>query len=39
MSDKTKHNYDESKIKTPSSLEHIWLRIGMDIGRIGNGSH
>ena len=39
MSEKTKHNYDESKIKTLSSLEHIRLRTGMYIGRIGNGSH
>src|SRR5436189_6249159 len=34
-----KHVYDESKIKTLSSLEHIRLRTGMYIGRIGNGSH
>lgn len=33
------HNYDESKIKTLSSLEHIKLRPGMYIGRLGNGSH
>ena len=39
MSDPKKHNYDESKIKTLSSLEHIRLRTGMYIGRIGNGSH
>src|SRR5215207_6655399 len=39
MSDLKKHNYDESKIKTLSSLEHIRLRTGMYIGRIGNGSH
>ncbi len=31
--------YDESKIKTLSSLEHIKLRPGMYIGRLGNGSH
>ena len=30
--------YDESKIKTLSSLEHIRLRTGMYIGRLGNGS-
>ncbi len=36
MSEKPKHNYDESKIKTLSSLEHIRLRTGMYIGRIGN---
>jgi DNA gyrase subunit B/topoisomerase-4 subunit B len=35
----TKHNYDESKVKTLSSIEHIRLRTGMYIGRIGNGSH
>ncbi|MHC1763874.1 MAG: DNA topoisomerase IV subunit B [Verrucomicrobiia bacterium] len=38
MSEK-KHTYDESKIKTLSSLEHIRLRTGMYIGRIGNGTH
>ena len=37
--DDKKHNYDESKIKTLSSLEHIRLRTGMYIGRIGDGSH
>ena len=31
--------YDESKIKTLSSLEHIRRRPGMYIGRLGNGSH
>jgi topoisomerase-4 subunit B len=31
------HNYDEKKIKTLSSLEHIRKRTGMYIGRIGNG--
>lgn len=39
MADKPKHHYDESKIKTLSSLEHIRLRTGMYIGRLGNGSH
>src|ERR1051326_8799140 len=39
MAEKNKHNYDESKIKTLSSLEHIRLRTGMYIGRIGNGNH
>jgi topoisomerase-4 subunit B len=29
--------YDESKIKTLSSLEHIRLRTGMYIGRLGHG--
>ena len=32
------HKYDESKIKTLSSLEHIRKRTGMYIGRIGDGS-
>ena len=31
--------YDESKVKTLSSIEHIRLRTGMYIGRIGDGSH
>lgn len=39
MAEKPKNTYDESKIKTLSSLEHIRLRTGMYIGRIGNGSH
>src|ERR1041385_7653162 len=39
MADAGKHVYDESKIKTLSSLEHIRLRTGMYIGRIGDGSH
>jgi DNA gyrase subunit B/topoisomerase-4 subunit B len=39
MAETTKHVYDESKIKTLSSLEHIRLRTGMYIGRIGNGSN
>lgn len=34
-----KHVYDESKIKTLSSLEHIRARTGMYIGRTGNGNH
>jgi len=33
------HNYDESKIKTLSSIEHIRARTGMYIGRTGSGSH
>lgn len=37
--DKKTHNYDESKIKTLSSLEHIRLRSGMYIGRLGDGSN
>ena len=36
---KSVENYDESKIKTLSSLEHIRKRPGMYIGRLGNGSH
>ena len=31
--------YNEDKIKTLSSLEHIRLRPGMYIGRLGSGSH
>ena len=31
--------YDESKITTLSSLEHIRLRTGMYIGRLGDGSN
>jgi topoisomerase-4 subunit B len=38
MAENKKHVYDESKIKTLSSLEHIRLRTGMYIGRIGDGS-
>ncbi len=33
------NRYDESNIKSLSSLEHIRLRPGMYIGRLGNGSH
>lgn len=39
MAGDKKHVYDESKIKTLSSLEHIRLRTGMYIGRVGDGSH
>jgi len=39
MADDKKHVYDESKIKTLSSIDHIRLRTGMYIGRIGDGSH
>ena len=39
MAEKPKQVYDESKIKTLSSLEHIRLRTGMYIGRIGTGAH
>jgi DNA gyrase/topoisomerase IV subunit B len=31
--------YDESKVKTLSSLEHIRLRPGMYVGRMGSGAH
>src|ERR1051326_5449047 len=39
MAEEKKHVYDGSKVKTLSSIEHIRLRTGMYIGRIGNGSH
>jgi len=39
MAKKTRHTYDESKVKTLSSLEHIRTRTGMYIGRKGDGSH
>ena len=39
MNRKTEVTYDESKIQTLSSLEHIRLRPGMYIGRLGSGSH
>jgi len=35
----SKSDYDESKVTTLSSLEHIRLRTGMYIGRIGNGTN
>ncbi len=38
MSDNKTPLYDESKIKTLDSLEHIRLRSGMYIGRLGSGS-
>ncbi len=38
MAKKPTSVYDESKIKTLSSLEHIRLRTGMYIGRLGDGS-
>lgn len=34
-----KQEYDESKVKTLSSLEHIRLRTGMYIGRLGDGGN
>ncbi len=36
---RTKREYDESAIQTLDALEHIRLRTGMYIGRIGDGSH
>ncbi|AFG38102.1 DNA topoisomerase IV subunit B [Spirochaeta africana] len=36
---KARRAYDESAIKTLSSLEHIRLRPGMYIGRLGDGSN
>ncbi|MBN2145567.1 MAG: type IIA DNA topoisomerase subunit B [Candidatus Aureabacteria bacterium] len=39
MADKKSHQYDESKIKTLSSLEHIRTRSSMYIGRLGDGSN
>jgi topoisomerase-4 subunit B len=38
MMTRKRHNYDEDKIKSLSSLEHIRKRTGMYIGRIGDGS-
>ena len=35
----SKSVYDESKIKTLSSLEHIRMRTGMYIGRLGDGTN
>ncbi len=39
MSPAATHVYDESKVKTLSSLEHIRTRPGMYIGRLGDGSN
>ena len=39
MSEEKLQVYDESKVKTLSSLEHIRMRPGMYIGRMGDGSH
>ena len=39
MAARKAHNYDESKVKTLSSLEHIRTRPGMYIGRLGDGTH
>lgn len=38
IKDMTK-KYDESAVKTLDALEHIRLRTGMYIGRLGDGSH
>ena len=38
MAKETTTTYDESNIKTLSSVEHIRLRTGMYIGRTGDGS-
>jgi len=38
MAKRRQHNYDEDKIKSLSSLEHIRKRTGMYIGRVGDGS-
>ena len=35
----SRNDYDESKIKTLSSLEHIRLRTGTYIGRLGTGTN
>ncbi len=39
MPESKPHHYDESKIQTLSSIEHIRKRTGMYIGRLGDGSH
>jgi topoisomerase-4 subunit B len=39
MAQAQSHNYTEASIKTLSSTEHIRLRPGMYIGRLGNGAH
>lgn len=39
MADNQSHAYTDDKIQTLSALEHIKLRPGMYIGRMGNGSH
>lgn len=36
---KKHNNYDESTIHTLDALEHIRLRPGMYVGRLGNGAH
>jgi len=39
MAEPKPHQYDESKIQTLSSIDHIRKRTGMYIGRLGDGSH
>ena len=39
MADKKTGKYDENAVKTLNALEHIRLRPGMYIGRIGNGKN
>ncbi|MCC6231251.1 MAG: ATP-binding protein [Verrucomicrobiales bacterium] len=39
MAEPKVHSYDESKIQTLSSIDHIRKRTGMYIGRLGDGSH
>jgi DNA gyrase subunit B/topoisomerase-4 subunit B len=39
MAEPKPHQYDESKIQTLSSIEHIRKRTGMYIGRLGDGSN
>ncbi|MBX3744578.1 MAG: ATP-binding protein [Verrucomicrobiae bacterium] len=39
MSSSKSHQYDEGKIQTLSSIEHIRKRTGMYIGRLGDGTH
>ncbi|MGL4854657.1 MAG: DNA topoisomerase IV subunit B [Lentisphaeria bacterium] len=39
MAEQNVHAYTDDKIQTLSALEHIKLRPGMYIGRMGNGSH
>jgi hypothetical protein len=34
MADDKKHTYDESKVKTLSSIEHIRLRTGWRCGKL-----
>ena len=36
---RTRTAYDEKSIQTLDALEHIRLRSGMYIGRLGDGSH